>query len=288
MVNLKKLNGVAEDRTSLVKKQLQDIYKKSFDVIPKDKVEDKKDKYFASIALVLENFWKFSKDSLLGKHLDLKFSKGKSFHDSFLEAYSEHLREQELKYAQYIFDKVSGKSKDADFFEKLDEEERAYVYFMLEDVNPKPGKSVLSSFDALFMMTHIADLIENLLGDDGEKFEQLMNSREVKILINSLMINDAASITSLMKVLAFDRELKNDHKGIEYRFNPQFFRISEDGKLQIYPQILEIIKRAFSKSEIGAVRRNCPAANTPETANAIFDWVRNEIVYQHKRYLAQL
>jgi hypothetical protein len=144
---------------------------------------------------------------------------------------------------------------------------------------------VLSSRDALFIFAHVAEVVGFFCGKDIQAYIKNLDSKEVKIFMKSLMINDPKAFL-IVAILLKKNDSPSDHKNTDYHFDPKKFSFV-DGNLQTPIVVMNAIRRTYKENCVQTERRNCPASYVPETVNNIFNWLREELVFQYKSFLEQ-
>lgn len=286
------VNPITESRVDKVREQIK-LLRSDLKIAGLEELDQdpaiKKDRYIAAIPILLKNFFEFLEKELVLKRPEIDWSKEKAFKKSFLKAYNTLISEESSNYFRKLRQQVleSLNKKEKGEIQEITEEERAYLTFCLDDANPNGGVTVLSPVDGLFILSHIAGLIIQLVGENFERLETLMNSRSVTMFTNSLMINEAGSMMTLIKILE-DRRKYGDHKNFDYDFDINFFQVSEQDQLVLRNDLLSLIKKVYEKNGEGldkVQRRNCPASYAPKETSKFFKAISAEILIQFKNYL---
>jgi hypothetical protein len=256
---------------------------------PKEDPEARKDRYIAAIPILIKNFFGFLEKEMVTKRPEINWDKAAGFKVSFLSSYDPLILELSTVYFTELCDQVRAVLKRHENKEavSLTEDQRAYVSFVLDDPNPNGGLTMLLPADGLYTLSHIAGLVLDLGVEDLEGFQKVLGSKSVMMFANSLMINDSAGLTLLMKVLAKNKEVY-DHKLKDYAFNIDFFEVSNEGNIVLRNDIVTVIKDAFIKNrnpDGDEIRRNCPASYSPKETNHFFTVLIGELVYQYAQFL---
>lgn len=286
------LNPFAASRVNEVRKQII-LLKADLDLsgLPdlKNDPKARMDRYFASMPIMMKNFFEFLEKEISENKPIITWKEGDNFKEKFLEFYYPQISELSLKYFRKLCEQVSESVKQISEGEKkeLTEDQRAYVSFMIDDDKNNGGVNILSPVDALFVLSHIAGLVVELCKPDLERFEQVMRSKSVLMLVNSLMINESSGMSSVMGLLAASNSVK-DHKENGYNFNTDFFAISSDNNLVLRNDILSAMRRVYEKNRdkvAGIDRRNCPASYAPEETKIFFAFITQELENQYRSFL---
>jgi hypothetical protein len=286
------LNTFANSRVGEVRKQIEllkgDLKLAGLPDLKDDPVA-KRDRYFASMPILIKGFFEFLEKEMVNNRPEIVWDSNNDFKVKFLETYNVFITELSSKYFRELGKQTSESLKkiDAGEITELSEDERAYLSFVLDDPNPKGGVTVLSPVDGLYILSHIAGLIIDLGVNDLEKFKEIMGSRGVSIFTNSLMINESDGMSSLMGLLSQDHKTR-EHKSTTYSFSKDFFIISDTGNLVLRKDILSVVRKVFenNREKIGEVdRRNCPASYAPKETNEFFRRIIEELTIQYSKFL---
>ena len=289
------LNTFANSRVGEVRKQMEllkgDLKLAGLPDLKDDPVA-KRDRYFASMPILIKGFFEFLEKEMVNNRPEIVWDSNDDFKVKFLETYNVFITELSSKYFRELGKQTfeSLKKIDAGEITELSENERAYLSFVLDDPNPNGGVTVLSPVDGLYILSHIAGLIIDLGVNDSEKFKEIMGSRGVFIFTNSLMINESDGMSSLMGLLSQDHKTR-EHKSTTYSFSTDFFIISDGGNLILRKDILSVVRKVFenNREKIGEVdRRNCPASYAPKQTNEFFSRIIEELIIQYSKFLGSV
>lgn len=285
------LNPFAETRVENVRNEIKRLlsFKKLDEIIVADlSVTERKDKYFAAMAVLLKNLYFNFENKILADQPKIIWSGQDSFKEIFLETYVQLISEYCSDYFRSIMQDVSVKlaklSENQEVI--LSEDEKAYLAFCYYDENPNGGLTVLSPLDGLFIMTHVFELGIKLGLKNYDELNKFMNSAGVRIFVNSLMINESGDMGSLMSVLSSDPNKRN-HKKNDFTFDESFFTLSSEYSLVVRNDILSLFRKLHGsrqKESSKLHRRNCPASYTPKETNQFLRFLSEQILFQYEDF----
>ncbi len=292
MNNFSGINKSGKNRSGEIRGKIPELKKEgALDVIDQElksgmDKDEMKDKYFAAVAALLPHTSEYVMNKIAENRPGIDFE-DKTFHTAFLEVYVALMRKFETEFSYKMIDGLSSllenvKDKDVAFVDYT-EAQKSYMAFTMLDPDTKGSFADLSSIDALYMLAHTAEVVEYFVDADIDLYKKVLNSKSVKMFINSLMINGSSSFEDVMNVLS-GSDNYNNHKKVDFIFLKKFFKLV-DSELVFDPVVIKLIREAFSDGDKEEVVRHCPAAYAPNALNFIIEHLSTELVFQYGKYL---